>query len=167
MKNESFSLVRTEKLPSVRNLLCELVGNIGATILDLSEEEAEVDSDREWPQLIPKILELNEEGANNEELKESALKIATSLFDLTADDFTDDHRKLYIMLKTGLENDSLKIKFAGMQAIESLFSSHELENIKTFEDLFPLMINTASLIVEKDEDLVKYHNINSIKFLIG
>ena len=153
LKSQLFPILQGETTKNVRHLLCDLIGEVGGTIINLDEDEAKGNPEaRQWPEIMQNTFTFYIQG--NDMLKESALKILTTFFTFANQEFAEYKTQLYSIFKSSMENNSTDIKLAGMQALGSYLEICEAKDAKTFEDLLPIMLNTAVFLLGKDEQMV-------------
>lgn len=154
VKDEIFLALRDEPTSLVRYQICDFVGEIGGTIMNIDDDEAEKVSNehKNWPELIKLIMELW--GSKIDTMMEAALKILATLFTYVSDSFIPYKNDFYSIFKTGMECASLDIKTAAIEAMGSWLEIIETKHSKLYEDLVPLLMETVLFVLAKDEDKV-------------
>lgn len=160
VKNEIFVILSKEPESLVRYQICDFIGEIGGTILNIDEEEAKnvPQENKTWDELMQRIMELWVSKIDT--MMEASLKIMTTLFTYVSDEFLKYKTDLYAIFKNGLEHNEIKIKVAAIEAMASWLEIIDSKNTKMYEDLVPLLMNTILYILAKDEDRVSLLNIN-------
>ena len=154
LKSELFPILQGETTKNVRHLLCDLIGEVGGTIINLDEEEAKGNAEaRQWPEIMQNIFTFYVQG--NDMLKESSLRILITFFTFANQEFAEYKTQLYSIFKSALENSLPDIKLAAIQAFGSYLEICEPKDAKIFEDLLPLLLNTAVFLLSKDEQMVQ------------
>ena len=152
-KAEIFPILQSETAKNVRHLLCDLIGEVGGTIINLDEDEAPGNAEaKKWPEIMQNTFTFYVQG--NDILKESSLKILTTFFTFANQEFAEYKTQLYSIFKSAMENNLPDIKLAGMQALGSYLEICEAKDARTFEDLLPAMLNTTVFLLGKDEQMV-------------
>lgn len=154
IKNEVFIALRDEPTKAVRYQICDLIGELGGTILNIDEEDGKNASQdhKTWEELIKMIMELW--FSKIDTMLEAAFKIMSTLFSYVSEEFLQYRNDFYTMFKAGMEYSSLEIKAAAVEAMSSWLEIIDSKYCKMYEDLIPLYMETVLFVLAKDEDKV-------------
>lgn len=152
IKDEIFIALRDETTSSVRIQICNLIGELGATIFILEVDSQVRFENKSWPELLGRIQELWL--SNIDTMMEAALLILSVLFPYAENRFSLLSKSSHTMFKTGMEHDSIEIKAAALNAMSSWLGTCGLKMCKPFEKLIPLMMDTLLVVLAGNEDKV-------------
>lgn len=154
IKDEIFIALTKESSGAVRNQICDLIGELGGTIINIEEEDADKlpEESTSWPELMKRIQELWL--SNIDTMMEAALRIMATLFTYVSDEFMQYKSDLYTMFKNGMEHNTIEIKAAAIEALSSWLGIIDSKTCKLYEDLIPLLMNTVLVVLAKNEDKV-------------
>lgn len=134
IKRLLFEMVANEKVESVRNLICDCIGELGGSLLEDKE------AGNQWPELIPMVwgLFMKEEAA----FLQSGFKILVNLLTFASDSFDNHKTELATLFHNGVKNPNGKIQVACIQAIGSYVNMLDPKQAKDFQPLVPLMLES-------------------------
>lgn len=143
-----------ETEPSPRKILCELIGELVATIKTMDDETKKEcpEEGRQWDSIMEHIWTLLTSGDIT--LMGSGLKILGILFKHCHMDFVDHTEQLIQILKQALEHQDIKIKTRAIEALAEFLNIADYKDCKPYADLLPFVLTDILLIIDKDEDLV-------------
>ncbi len=146
-------LIKEQDGPT-RRILCDLIGELAATIRKLDEDDIKRlgEEGKQWDSLMPSIWEFLK--SNQTIYMECALKILGILFIYCGKEFANHKTELFPILQKALEHDEVKVKASAIEAISSFLGTVQTKHCKIFTDLIPAMLQSLLYIVSKDEDLV-------------
>eukprot|EP00331_Platyophrya_macrostoma_P020884 CAMPEP_0176475722 /NCGR_PEP_ID=MMETSP0127-20121128/43759_1 /TAXON_ID=938130 /ORGANISM="Platyophrya macrostoma, Strain WH" /LENGTH=1056 /DNA_ID=CAMNT_0017871339 /DNA_START=179 /DNA_END=3349 /DNA_ORIENTATION=+ len=147
IKEEIFVVLTKESASNIRHQICSLIGELGATVNNLSEEDLNKmpPEGKEWPKFVPQIMELWLSEIPS--MMEAALKIMSTLFAYSSEQFKD----LFVVFKKGLEHEEINIKTAVLETMTSWISVILPKETKIYEELIPQMMDAVIFVLAKDE----------------
>jgi len=155
IKEQLWIVLKKEQIPAVRKVICELIGELAATIMNYKYTEEDFKDVSEeglkWDDLMPRVWELMNSDENG--LIEGALKIMGILLTFCMNDFAKFTNELGPMFKRTLEHSDYKIKSAAIEAYASFIKTGDYNDSVHLIELIPLVLTGAIYILEKDEDL--------------
>jgi len=164
LKNLLWEVLKKEQVPAVRRVICELLGELAATIMNYkyTMEEGDQCSPEAitWDDLMVRIWELLSSDDNG--LIEGALKIMGILFTFCMNDYAQFKSELVPMFKKTLEHSDHKIKASAIEAFTSFLKTADFQDGAHFNELMPLLFSGVIYILEKDEELVRERIFNII-----
>lgn len=154
LKDLFISILLKEKESAPRNILCDLIGELIATIKTMNKELLDKCSEegRQWNSITEDIWAFMTSG--NTILMECTLKILGVLFDVCPKDFTQNKEQLKTILKQALDHEDLRVKTSAMQALQLYLVNVQTKDCKIFVDLMPTLLADLLIIIDKNEDLV-------------
>jgi len=154
VKNVLLEVLQKEEDGPTRRVLCDLIGELFATIKKLDDEKknAVQEEGKQWDTLMPNIWAFLTSG--NTVLMESALKILGILFVYCGKEFAEHTEELFPILKQALEHENIRVKAGAIDAIANFIATMQTKYCKIFKDLIPLMLQSIVLIVRDNEELV-------------
>lgn len=154
VKDALLEVLQKEEDGPTRRVLCDLIGELFATIKKLDDEKknAVQDEGKQWDSLMPNVWSFLTSG--NTVLMESALKILGILFVYCGKEFAEHTEELFPILKQALEHDNIRVKAGAIDAIANFIATMQTKYCKVFKDLIPLMLQSTVLIVRDNEELV-------------
>jgi hypothetical protein len=154
VKASLFEILNKEQDKIVRKGLCDLIGELGATIATYDESDKEKLGPEaiEWTELMQYLFQYL--SSDNDEFIISALKILAVLFLYSADNYVQYKDQLIKIFKTNLEHQNLFIKAAAIQAITSFLQIIDAKDCKPYAPLLPIILVDTVQIIEANEDLV-------------
>jgi hypothetical protein len=162
LKQLFMEILSKEQDGVTRRLLCDLIGELYATIKKLSNEKKNqtAEEGKQWDNLMQNVWAFLTSG--NTVLMESALKILGILFIYCGQEFAQHQNDLFPILKQSLEHDDLKVKASAIEALSNYVGTVQTKQCQSFQELVPLLLNALLTILSKNEDLVR----NSFSLLI-
>lgn len=154
LKQLFMEILSKEEDGVTRRLLCDLIGELYATIKKMSTEKKNQTGDegKQWDNLMQNVWTFLTSG--NTVLMESALKILGILFIYCGQEFAQHQNDLFPILKQSLEHDDLKVKASAIEALSNYVGTVQTKHCQMFQELVPLVLNALMTILGKNEDLV-------------
>ena len=155
VKQGLFEVLSNEQDKNVRNVLCDLIGELGATIqgFDQSDKKKLGEEGIQWQELMPNLKEYLSSGKNH--FIVSALKILANLFTYAGDDYVEHADDLWKIFQTNLNNDDIQVKAAALEAFGSFVETVDSKDARKFTELIPDALRATVIIVSNNEDLVE------------
>jgi len=165
VKQTLLEVLQKEEDGPTRRVLCDLIGELFATIKKLDDEKKEAvqEEGKNWD-LMPNIWGFLTSG--NTILMESALKILGILFVYCGKEFAEHTQELFPILKQALEHENIRVKAGAIDAIANFIATMQTKYCKVFKDLIPLMLQSIILIVRDNEEL-GVDVLNQINDMVG
>jgi hypothetical protein len=153
IKQNLFDILNREKERIVRKALCDLIGEIGATINLFEDEPEKVPVEgRDWADLMPNIQTYM--SSNDVNFIICGLKIMGVLFSYSVRNYSSHNAELKKIFEKFLVNENVQIRASALGAFACLVENAEPSECKIFEDLIAKVLVTAVEIVLSEEDLV-------------
>lgn len=165
VKQTLLEVLQKEEDGPTRRVLCDLIGELFATIKKLDDEKKDAvqEEGKQWD-LMPNIWGFLTSG--NTILMESALKILGILFVYCGKEFAEHTQELFPILKQALEHENIRVKAGAIDAIANFIATMQTKYCKVFKDLIPLMLQSVILIVRDNEEL-GVDVLNQINDMVG
>jgi hypothetical protein len=142
-KKELLNALRNEKERAVSNKICDVVGELGASILSSKGKKGS------WDELLPLLFEAAI--GSDTRMASSALKIFSGLFVFLHKKLQSDAQALKNLFRTGFNSPDAHVKAAAVDAFGSLLSVLQTEEALTYGDLLPELLKTVADIVSLNE----------------
>jgi len=156
VKESLFELLNKEPDRIVRKGLCDLIGELGATISTFDEsDKPQLGAEAiEWDALMQNLMHYL--SSNNNEYIICALKILSVLFLYSGDNYVQYKSELMEIFKKNLENEDIFVKAAAIQALASFLETIDARECKPYAELIPTVLANTVQIIHTNEDLVCY-----------
>jgi len=156
IKEVLWVVLKKEEIAAVRKVVCELVGELAATIMNIKYAEGEQTQcppeAMNWDGLMEHVSGLL--ACDSLELVTCGLKIMSILFTFCMNDYSKHKSDLTPMFKQTLEHSDFKVKTAAVDAFTSYLKTAGSNDCKPFVGFIPLVISNTLEIIDKDEELV-------------
>jgi len=155
IKEVLWQVLRKEEIAAVRKVVCELVGELAATIMNIKYAEGEGSQcppeAMNWDGLMQQVSGLL--ACDSVELVTCGLKIMSILFTFCMNDYSKHKSDLAPMFKQTLEHGDFKVKTAAVDALTSYLKTAGFNDCKPFIGFIPVVISNTLEIIDKDEEL--------------
>lgn len=156
VKDNLFGILNRETEKIVRKSLCDLIGEIGATISLFEDEPEKVAPEGlEWADLMNNVKTYISSSETNFII--CGLKIMGVLFSYSVRNYSSHNEELKKVFAGFLESDNIQIKASALGSFACLVENAEPSECKIFEDLIPKVLVDSVQIALTDEDLVTTH----------
>jgi len=151
-----------ESISSCQKILCDLIGELVATIKTLTKEERDecAEEGRQWEEINEYIFAFL--SSENPVLVGNGLKILGVLFRYCNMDYIQHKEQILQILNQALQQNDLKIKTRAIECLSEYVENVEFKDCKIFVNLVPLLLKTVVDIIDKNEDLVRIRGNNEI-----
>ena len=154
LKELLLEMLKTDQNTGSRQVLCDFIGDLAATIQCLNEERKNVCGPQgyEWNNLMQTLWGL----LSSEEpiLIESALKIMSVLFVHCGQNYANYKDELISVLKQTLVHPSSVVNVSSMEAVSCYLEHVKFKDSKEFMQLMPLILSQTLSVARQNELLV-------------
>jgi hypothetical protein len=157
VKEALFQLLDKETEKIVRKAICDLIGEIGATVCVYEDEGPQnhhslTQEAMEWPELMGYVMQyLTSDKPIN---IIAGLKILGVLFSYSPKNYSDHQQELAQIFKSSIEVEDVTIKTAAIECFAAYIENADTKQCKAFMPFIPNVLVTAISIALEDEDLV-------------
>ena len=151
IKEEIFVILTKESASNIRHQICWLIGELGATVNSLNDEDKKKmpQEGQEWAKFVPQIMECWMSEIPS--MMEATLRIMSSLFNYSSEQFLNHKKDLFAVFKKGLEHEEINIKTAAVDTLTSWVSVIPPKDTRLYEELLPQMMEAILYVLAKDE----------------
>ena len=157
VKGALFQLLDKEGEKIVRKAICDLIGEIGATVSVYEDEGPQnhhniTQEAMEWPDLMGNVMQYltSDKPANII----AGLKILGVLFSYSPKNYSDHQDELATIFQQSIEVEDLQIRAAAIECFASYIENADTKQCKAFIPFIPKVLVNAIGIALEDEDLV-------------
>lgn len=159
VKEVLLQAVKKEEIAAVRKVVCELIGELAATMTNIKQEEG---GDKcpwpyeavNWDNLMQEVSGLL--ACDSLDLMICGLKIMSILFTFCMNTYSSHKAELAPMFKSSLTHSDHKVKNAAIDTFTSYLKTASPADCKYFSSLVPQVISNVLELIDKDEELVRF-----------
>lgn len=152
-KVKIFQVLEEEKLPNVRNQLCDTIGEVAASSICSSDQPTDPATNQrrnDWPEIGSKLYQMYL--TKNPVLIEDSLKIFVTLLTYASDFFMNQKNELFAFLKDSMVNYTPRIACEAIQVLRSIVTTSEPNDCKFFDDLLPISLKCLENSLKTNEE---------------
>jgi len=153
IKENLMQVLLKESESSCRKILCELVGELAATIKTMTGDTKKscAPEGREWDEINNNIW--NFLTSSEIALIGSGFKILGILLRYCHFEYVQHAEQLVPILKQAIEHNELRIKSVAIETLSEYVENADFKHCKPFIQLVPLLLDNIIIIIDKNEDL--------------
>jgi importin-5 len=153
VKDTLFRALLQETSKNIRNILCDLIADIGSTISILTDEEKEKlgPEGLSWDELMPNVNQLFE--TNESKYILSGHKIMQSLLLNSNQNYEGFLKNFYELFKLHLQSNDLEIQVTAMGTLAAYLECIQSGQAQIFGDLVIPMFKITVEALRKEEDI--------------
>lgn len=155
VKEVLLQVLKKEEIGAVRKVVCELIGEIAATLMNIKQAEG---ANCQWPYEAVNWDSLMQEvsgllASESLDLMICGLKIMSILFTFCMNTYSQHKSELAPMFKQSLAHSDHKVKNAAVDTFTSFLKTASPTDCKYFSSNIPQVISNVLELTDKDEEM--------------